>query len=168
MISVVFSKSPVTRSFLAVSRTQAFLSTRRFESTNTATPATDKHENSQTSSSTTIKGGEFYDIVICGGGMVGSAMAYALGRDEIFRNLKIALIESSLKAGKYESPAFHSNRTCALSKTTTDFFKSKKFFFNCQFLSRKKFVKVNRRFLRSGKFRIHRKASLWKCQAHAC
>jgi len=145
MISVVFLKSPVTRSFLTVSRTQAFLSTRRFESTtatNTATPAADKHEDSQTSSSNTVKGSDFYDIVICGGGMVGSAMAYALGRDEIFRNLKIALIESSPKSGKYESPAFHSNRTCALSKTTTDFFKSK-IFSTASFCPKKKFVKVN-------------------------
>ena len=29
---------------------------------------------------------EFYDIVICGGGMVGSAMAYALGKFQFFLN----------------------------------------------------------------------------------
>ena len=47
------------------------------------------------------------------------------GKDDMFKNLRIALIESSNQAGKYESPLMHSNRTCALSETTTDFFKCK-------------------------------------------
>lgn len=38
---------------------------------------------------------DYYDIVVCGGGMVGAAMALALGQDKLFKNLKIALIDSA-------------------------------------------------------------------------
>lgn len=119
MISFVFIKSQIPRSLLRPSNQNFAKCLRRLESTSTSAS---QNENSETE---TVKpDAEFYDIVICGGGMVGSAMAYALGKDDMFKNLRIALIESSNQAGKYESPLMHSNRTCALSETTTDFFKS--------------------------------------------
>ncbi len=129
MISVVLLKSSVSRSFLTASRSQVLSSLKRFESTIGSSSTTQDTNIKEENKPNNVKGSDFYDIVICGSGMVGSAMAYALGKDEIFRNLKIALIESSPKSGQYVSPPFHSNRTCALSKTTTDFFKSE-FIFN--------------------------------------
>ena len=67
---------------------------------------------------------EYYDIVICGGGMVGTAMARSLGTDNVFKNLKIALIESSSssKKNEYLKPEIHSNRVCALNETTINLF----------------------------------------------
>ena len=67
---------------------------------------------------------EYYDIVICGGGMVGTAMARSLGTDNVFKNLKIALIESSSKKNEYLKPEIHSNRVCALNETTINLFKT--------------------------------------------
>ena len=71
MISVFFFKNSVSRSLLA-SRNQSLLSLRRLKST--------ASQNSSEDTSNEVKSPEFYDIVICGGGMVGSAMAYALGK----------------------------------------------------------------------------------------
>lgn len=71
---------------------------------------------------------EYYDIVICGGGMVGTAMARALGKDNVFKNLKVALIESSPKKNDYVQPQIHSNRVCALNDKTIQLFKCKIFF----------------------------------------
>jgi len=67
---------------------------------------------------------DFYDIVICGGGMVGTAMARSLGTNNVFKNLKIALIESSNKY-EYKKQEIHSNRVCALNETTINLFKCK-------------------------------------------
>jgi hypothetical protein len=67
--------------------------------------------------------GDYFDVVICGGGMIGNAMAAALGNDSIFRNLKIALIESMPKGKEYKLPIYHSNRVVALNDQTISLFK---------------------------------------------
>ena len=71
---------------------------------------------------------DYFDIVICGGGMVGTAMARALGKDNVFKNLKVALIESSPKKNDYVQPQIHSNRVCAINDKTIQLFKCKLFF----------------------------------------
>ena len=71
------------------------------------------------------KSNDYFDIVVCGGGMVGTAMAYALGKEEMFKNLKIALIESSAPKQNYSVAPIHSNRVCALSDKTVNLFKCK-------------------------------------------
>lgn len=67
---------------------------------------------------------KFYDIIICGGGIVGNAMAVVLGQDNLFNNLKIALIDSFPKENSYLSPKIHANQVCALNNTTIDLLKS--------------------------------------------
>jgi ubiquinone biosynthesis monooxygenase Coq6 len=86
-----------------------------------------RNQSSSSSNETTININnkpEYYDIVICGGGMVGTAMARSLGTDNVFKNLKIALIESSSsKKNEYLKSEIHSNRVCALNETTINLFK---------------------------------------------
>jgi len=48
---------------------------------------------------------------------------FALGQENLLRNLKVALIESSPEKKDYKAPEIHSNRVCALSQKTIDFFK---------------------------------------------
>lgn len=112
MLTLVYSRRFLTPRNVAVVKNLRCLSSNASDST-TSEPK-QKEE---------LQSPEFYDIVVCGGGMVGSAMAYALGRNDMFKNLKIALIESSPKGGDYTRPETPSNRTCALSPTTQDFFK---------------------------------------------
>ena len=81
-------------------------------------------DDSESSNSRT----EFFDVIVCGGGMVGTAIARALGKDSLFKNLKIALIESSPQKSIYQSPPLHSNRTCALSNSTITLLKGEKKF----------------------------------------
>ena len=66
---------------------------------------------------------DYFDVVICGGGMIGNAMAAALGHDSVFRNLKIAMIESMPKGKEYKLPLHHSNRVVALNDQTLNLFK---------------------------------------------
>jgi ubiquinone biosynthesis monooxygenase Coq6 len=87
-----------------------------------------RNQSSSSNETTTININnkpEYYDIVICGGGMVGTAMARSLGTDNVFKNLKIALIESSSssKKNEYLKSEIHSNRVCALNETTINLFK---------------------------------------------
>jgi hypothetical protein len=88
----------------------------------TADNKTTANENA-TASSSSIRANDYFDVVVCGGGMVGTAMAYALSREELFKNLRIALIESSGAKGAYKCSPIHNNRVCALGEKTINFFK---------------------------------------------
>jgi hypothetical protein len=82
--------------------------------------------NNDKSDDMNIKTDKTFDILICGGGMVGNAMALALKSDSIFKDLKIGLIESAKRPiNSYKMPQIHSNRVCALSGKTIEFFKGK-------------------------------------------
>ncbi len=81
------------------------------------------HSHAEPSKTNQVQKSDFYDVVVCGGGMVGSAMTYALAKNDLFKHLKIALVESGKKSDEYSLPKIPGNRTCALSKTTVDFFK---------------------------------------------
>jgi hypothetical protein len=67
----------------------------------------------------------YFDIVISGMGMVGGAFACALGQDELFKNLKIAIIESTNEKQKFELPIIHSNRVSALNQSSVGLLQSK-------------------------------------------
>lgn len=45
------------------------------------------------------------------------------GSDNLFKNLSIALIESSPQRGDYKMPPIHANRVCALSNKTIELLK---------------------------------------------
>jgi hypothetical protein len=45
------------------------------------------------------------------------------GKNEIFKNHKIALIESSEERKPYKQPEFHSNRVSALNNSSVDLLK---------------------------------------------
>uniref|UniRef100_A0A8V0XSY8 Ubiquinone biosynthesis monooxygenase COQ6, mitochondrial n=1 Tax=Gallus gallus TaxID=9031 RepID=A0A8V0XSY8_CHICK len=55
-----------------------------------------------------------YDVVVSGGGMVGSAMAAALGHDIHFHDKKIALLEAGPRK-EYHLPESYSNRVSSIS-----------------------------------------------------
>lgn len=59
------------------------------------------------------------DIVISGGGMVGTTLACALGKEGFLHGKKIVLLESASEK-KFDLPAEYSNRTCALSPATVN------------------------------------------------
>ncbi|WAR19574.1 COQ6-like protein [Mya arenaria] len=54
------------------------------------------------------------DVVISGGGMVGAAMACALGHESLLQNKKIVLLEAAPKK-KFTLTENYGNRTCTLS-----------------------------------------------------
>ncbi|RUS73602.1 hypothetical protein EGW08_018645 [Elysia chlorotica] len=62
--------------------------------------------------------GDFADIVISGGGMVGAAMACALGNNSLLRDKRIVLLEAGKDTGEFILPEQFSNRTCALNPAT--------------------------------------------------
>ncbi|XP_060074577.1 ubiquinone biosynthesis monooxygenase COQ6, mitochondrial-like [Ylistrum balloti] len=66
---------------------------------------------------------ETVDIVISGGGMVGTAMACALGHEELLKDKKIVLLEAASKKN-YTVPDTFSNRTCAISPSSVDLLNS--------------------------------------------
>ncbi|KAL3873135.1 hypothetical protein ACJMK2_036289 [Sinanodonta woodiana] len=57
------------------------------------------------------------DIVISGGGMVGAAMACALGHEELLKHKRVILLEAAPKR-EFKLPETFSNRTCTLSLAT--------------------------------------------------
>ncbi|XP_064514788.1 ubiquinone biosynthesis monooxygenase COQ6, mitochondrial isoform X2 [Pseudopipra pipra] len=56
-----------------------------------------------------------YDVVVSGGGMVGSAMAAALGHDIHFHDKKIALLEAGPRKEYDHMPDSYSNRVSSIS-----------------------------------------------------
>jgi len=67
-----------------------------------------------------------YDIVICGGGLVGSSMACAIGNSKYLKDKKILILDSgSLNDTSIlkNPPEFHSNRVCAISNGSVNFLK---------------------------------------------
>ena len=129
MISVISLKNIGTKRLINTSKLLINISNKRYQTT--ITPESQPNVNpspevvQDADKTTTVKQADFYDIVICGGGMVGTAMARSLGRDSVFKNLKIALIESSPKLKEYVQPEIHSNRVCALNDKSIELFKSK-------------------------------------------
>uniref|UniRef100_UPI00398EC9E1 ubiquinone biosynthesis monooxygenase COQ6, mitochondrial n=1 Tax=Pristiophorus japonicus TaxID=55135 RepID=UPI00398EC9E1 len=61
---------------------------------------------------------ELYDVVISGGGMVGTAMACALAYDQNLLGKKILLLEAGNKKTDGKLPELHSNRVSALTPGT--------------------------------------------------
>ncbi|XP_013400796.1 ubiquinone biosynthesis monooxygenase COQ6, mitochondrial [Lingula anatina] len=60
---------------------------------------------------------QLFDVVISGGGMVGAAMACALGHANVFEDKKILLLEASPQKD-FKLPEKYGNRVCALSPAT--------------------------------------------------
>ncbi|XP_024085964.1 ubiquinone biosynthesis monooxygenase COQ6, mitochondrial [Cimex lectularius] len=60
-----------------------------------------------------------YDVIIAGGGMIGSTMACSLGKNPAFNHLKIGLIEAAPKR-KYNLQDVPLNRVSSLNPTTKD------------------------------------------------
>ncbi|ESO01334.1 hypothetical protein HELRODRAFT_121890, partial [Helobdella robusta] len=65
-----------------------------------------------------------YDIVITGGGMVGSAMAASLGHSKLFEEKRILLLESGPKVLLDKTPDKYSSQVCSLSGATKDLLNS--------------------------------------------
>ncbi|XP_059157238.1 ubiquinone biosynthesis monooxygenase COQ6, mitochondrial-like [Physella acuta] len=65
-----------------------------------------------------IKNEDYADVVISGGGMVGAAMACALGNNSALKDKRIILLEMGKDMGSYVLPEKYGNRTCALSPAT--------------------------------------------------
>uniref|UniRef100_A0A8D0HN38 Ubiquinone biosynthesis monooxygenase COQ6, mitochondrial n=1 Tax=Sphenodon punctatus TaxID=8508 RepID=A0A8D0HN38_SPHPU len=59
--------------------------------------------------------GSVYDVVVSGGGMVGSAMAAALGHDVHLHDKKILLLEAGSRKMSDRLPEHYSNRVSAIS-----------------------------------------------------
>ncbi|CAB3360546.1 Hypothetical predicted protein [Cloeon dipterum] len=78
---------------------------KRFCSNGAANDATNSQKN------------EHFDIVIAGGGMVGTTMACSLARNAMLRDKKILLLEAS-PAKEYRLTSKYSNRVSALSEAT--------------------------------------------------
>ncbi|GFN83093.1 ubiquinone biosynthesis monooxygenase coq6, mitochondrial [Plakobranchus ocellatus] len=69
-------------------------------------------------STASLQDGDFADIVISGGGMVGAGMACALANNALLRDKKIVLLEAGKDSGDFTVPDQFSNRTCALNPST--------------------------------------------------
>ncbi|XP_070576864.1 ubiquinone biosynthesis monooxygenase COQ6, mitochondrial-like [Ptychodera flava] len=66
----------------------------------------------------------FYDVTIAGGGMVGTAMACALGSHPMFEGKKVLLLEASpARIISDQLPENYSNRVCSLNPGTVEFLK---------------------------------------------
>lgn len=84
---------------------------RRYSSTHAST------QSSQTGNEPS----QYYDIVIAGGGMVGTSLASAIGQDNLFADKKLLVLEAMPDTSSLEISEQYSNRVCALSPATVDF-----------------------------------------------
>uniref|UniRef100_A0A0N4ZTN3 Ubiquinone biosynthesis monooxygenase COQ6, mitochondrial n=1 Tax=Parastrongyloides trichosuri TaxID=131310 RepID=A0A0N4ZTN3_PARTI len=66
---------------------------------------------------------KLYDVVIVGGGMVGNAMAAALGTSKRMANSKILLLEAGKTQQLLKKTEIYSNRVSAVSPASVDLFK---------------------------------------------
>ncbi|XP_074663028.1 ubiquinone biosynthesis monooxygenase COQ6, mitochondrial-like isoform X2 [Tubulanus polymorphus] len=99
-----------------VQKTVGKISTTSCSSFSTQQTTTNKIENAD------ITEKQLYDVVISGGGMVGTAMASALGNDPVFSNKNILLLESMTEKSDFVlKDGGFSNRVCALSPATVKF-----------------------------------------------
>lgn len=80
--------------------------------------------NSLTSRNIHSSSNEKADIVISGGGMVGTAMACALGHTDFLQDKKIILLESAPEKKDFKLSERYSNRTCAISPATVGLFQN--------------------------------------------
>lgn len=65
-----------------------------------------------------------WDVIVSGGGMVGSALACALGHSKILAEKKILLLETSKSTDYIIDPEKYSNRVCALNPSTKSLFET--------------------------------------------
>lgn len=91
-----------------------------------------------------LSSSKLYDVVVVGGGMVGNAMAAALGSSPVMKESNILLLEAG-KTQKLSKPSeVFSNRVSAVSPASTNLFKSKLFnsflFINILFFFRFKYM----------------------------
>jgi len=80
----------------------------------------------QTYSTDSTSSSDHYDVIICGGGMIGSAMACGLGSSTYMKGKRILLLDAGGKVdtGIVDNPSeIHSNRVCAISPGSVEFLK---------------------------------------------
>ncbi|CAK8696983.1 unnamed protein product [Clavelina lepadiformis] len=73
------------------------------------------------------KGERVYDVIIAGGGMIGGAMACALGKSSYMQGKRILLLEGGQRKSTdilFSPPNFYSNRVCAISPGNMKFLKN--------------------------------------------
>jgi len=75
--------------------------------------------------STNVKDEE-YDIVVCGSGMIGTAMSSALGKSKYLEGMKVLMLDSGDKpdVSLLENPGNFKIRCCAISPGTIDYLSS--------------------------------------------
>ncbi|XP_055715050.1 ubiquinone biosynthesis monooxygenase COQ6, mitochondrial [Phlebotomus papatasi] len=64
-----------------------------------------------------------YDVVIIGGGMIGTTLASAIGKNDYLSELSVLLLEASEKSKPFSSSNY-SNRVSALNQSSVDLLKS--------------------------------------------
>jgi len=66
--------------------------------------------------------GNYYDVIISGGGMIGGSMAAVLANEPLFSDKSVLLLEAGTKKNYEGAPENYSSRTVALSPSTRELF----------------------------------------------